>query len=84
MQLCRISLLLPCFLAALHVSSDVITHHQKHLNCSYSFWFYSRESLSAAVMAEQFLLCHDTTCRAAKKQGNNKLILHSCILLVIL
>jgi len=49
MQLCRIHLLFPCLLFALHVSSDVIAHHQEHLNCSYSFWFYSRVS-SAAVM----------------------------------
>jgi len=39
-------------LTALHVSSDIIAHNQEHLNCSYSFWFYSRVSLSAAVMAE--------------------------------
>jgi len=52
MQLCRTSLLFPCFLVALHVSSDVIAHHQEHLNCSYSFWFYSRVSLWAAVMVE--------------------------------
>jgi len=50
MQLCTIGLLFPCFLVALHVSSDVIAHHQEHINCSYSFWFYSRVSLSAAVM----------------------------------
>ena len=56
MQLCRISLLFPCFLAALHVSSDVIAQHQEHLNCSYSFWFYSRVSLSASVMAEKELV----------------------------
>jgi len=48
MQLCRISLF-PCFLVALHVSSDVIAYHQEHLKCSDSFWFYSRVSLSAAV-----------------------------------
>jgi hypothetical protein len=54
MQLCSICLLFPCSLAALHVSSDVIAHHQEHLS-SYSFRFYSRVSLSAAVMAEQEL-----------------------------
>jgi len=27
-------------LTALHVSSDIIAHHQEHLNCNYSFWFY--------------------------------------------
>jgi len=52
MQLCRISLLFPCFLVTLHVSSDVIAHHQEHLNCSYSFWLYSSVLLSAAVMVE--------------------------------
>jgi hypothetical protein len=50
MQLCMISLLVPCSLIVLHVSSDVIAHHQEHLNCGYSFCFYSRVSLSAAVM----------------------------------
>jgi len=29
-------------LTALHVSSDIIAHHQEHINRSYSFWFYSR------------------------------------------
>jgi len=52
MQLRRISLLFPCSLATLHVSSDFIAHHQEHLNCSYSFWFYSRVSLSAVFMAQ--------------------------------
>jgi len=37
-------------LVDLHVSSDIIAHHQEHLNCSYSLWFYSRVSLLAAVM----------------------------------
>jgi len=55
MQLCGISLLFPCFLVALHVSKDVIAHHEEHLKCSYSLRFYSRVSLSAAVMIE-FLL----------------------------
>jgi hypothetical protein len=47
MQLCRI---IYCSLTALRVSSDIIAHQQEHLNCNYSFWFYSRVSLSAAVM----------------------------------
>ena len=46
MQLCRI---IYCSLTALHVSSDIFAHHQEHLNCNYSFWFYSRVSLSAAA-----------------------------------
>jgi hypothetical protein len=33
--------------AALHVSSDIFAHHQEHLNCIYSFWYYTRESLPA-------------------------------------
>jgi len=37
-------------LTAQHVSSDIITHHQELLNCNYSFWFYSRLSLPAAVI----------------------------------
>ena len=54
MQLCSI---IYCSLTALHVSSDIFARHQEHLNCNYSFWFYSRASLSAAVMA-QFPLSH--------------------------
>jgi len=46
MQLCRI---IYCSLTALHVSSDIFAHHQGHLNCNYSFWLYSRVSLSAAA-----------------------------------
>jgi len=49
MQLRRI---ICCSLTALHVSSDIFAHHQEHLNCIYSFWFYSRVWLSAAVMAQ--------------------------------
>jgi hypothetical protein len=63
-QLCRMSLLFPCFLAAQRVLSDVIARHQEHLSCSYSFWFYSRVLLSAAVMAEyaeyEFLCSRDS------------------------
>jgi hypothetical protein len=39
-------------LAAQHVSSDIIAHYQELLNCNYSYWFYSRLSLPAAVMAK--------------------------------
>jgi hypothetical protein len=61
MQLCRI---IYCSLTALHVSSDIIAHHQEHLNRIYSFWYYSRVSWPAAVMDElelQFQLIHDTS-----------------------
>jgi hypothetical protein len=44
-QLCRI---IYFSLTALHVSSNIFAYHQEHLNCNYSFWFYSRVSLSAA------------------------------------
>ena len=44
MQLCR---LIYCSLIALHVSSDVFAHHQEHLNCIYSFWYYPRMSMPA-------------------------------------
>jgi hypothetical protein len=46
------NLLLHCSLTAQHFSSDIIAHHQELLNCNYSFWFYSRLSLPAAVMDE--------------------------------
>jgi hypothetical protein len=48
-QLCRI---MYCSLSVLHVSSGIIARHQEQLNCIYSFWFYSRVSLSTAVMAQ--------------------------------
>ena len=50
MELCRI---IYYSLAALRVSSDIFAHHQEHLNCIYSFWFYSRVSLSASVSCQQ-------------------------------
>jgi hypothetical protein len=60
MQLCK---LIYCSLSALHVSSDIFAHHQEHLNCIYSFWFYSRVSSSAAVVdqtRQQFInTCDD-------------------------
>jgi len=49
MQLCRI---IYCSLTALHVSNDIFAHHQEHLNCIYSFWYYSRMSLPADVKVE--------------------------------
>jgi len=52
MQLCRTILLFHCFLTAVRFSSDIIAHNQEHLNCNYSFWFYSRLLLPAAVMVE--------------------------------
>jgi len=47
MQLCRI---IYYSLAALRVSSDIFAHHQEHLNCFYSFWYYTRMSLPAGIM----------------------------------
>ena len=35
-----------------HVSSDTFAYHQEHLNCMYSFWYYSRVSLPAGIEAE--------------------------------
>jgi len=49
MQVCRI---MYCSLTALHVSSDILAYHQEHLNCIYSFWYYSRMWLPAGVMDE--------------------------------
>jgi hypothetical protein len=50
-------------LAAVHVSSDIFAHHQEHLNCIYSFWYYTRMSLPVGIMGElerQFQHSHDT------------------------
>jgi hypothetical protein len=44
MQLYRI---IYCSLTVLHVSSDIFAHHQEHLNCIYSVWYYSRMSWPA-------------------------------------
>ena len=58
MQLCRI---IYCSLTALHVSSDIFAHLQEHLNSNYSFWFYSRVSLSAAVSSRHTIKMFDST-----------------------
>jgi hypothetical protein len=47
MQLCSI---IHYSLTALHVSSDISAHHQEHINCIYSFWYYTRMSWLAGVM----------------------------------
>jgi hypothetical protein len=49
MHLCRV---IYRSLTAVHVSSDVFAHHQEHLNCIYSFWYYSHMWLPAGVMDE--------------------------------
>jgi hypothetical protein len=46
MQLCRA---IYCSFTALHVSSYIFAHYQEDLNYNYSFWFYSRVSLSVAA-----------------------------------
>jgi hypothetical protein len=45
MQLCRI---IYYSLAAVHVSSDIFSHHQEHL--CYSFWYYTRMSLPVGTL----------------------------------
>jgi len=52
MQLCRI---IYYSLAALHVSSDIFAHHQEHLNCIYSFWYYTRMSLPGALRTKFYM-----------------------------
>ena len=47
LQLCRI---IYYSLAALRVSSDIFAHHEEHLNCFYSFWYYTRTSLPAGIL----------------------------------
>jgi hypothetical protein len=69
MQHCRI---IYCSLAALHFSSDIFAHHQEHLNCIYSLWYYTRESLPAGFMGElqltsQFQLFHETSWQRPKE-----------------
>ena len=45
MQLCRIIYCSTCF-------ERYIAQHQEHLNCMYSFWYYSHASLPAGIGAE--------------------------------
>ena len=54
MQQCRI---IYGSLAALHVSSDTFAHHQEHLNCIYSLWYYTHMLLPAGIMGTS---SHDT------------------------
>jgi hypothetical protein len=49
--------------------SDIIAHHQEHLNCIYNFWIYSRLS-SAAVMAHGSAM---TTADNDTREENQKL-----------
>jgi len=62
MQLCRI---IYCSLTALHVSSDIFAHHQKHLNCIYSFWYCPRASLPAAASCQHTNATQDTIRQCA-------------------
>ena len=58
------NLLFHCSLTAQYVSSDIIPHRHELLNCKYSFWFYSRLSLPAAVMSEwELLMMSDNIAR---------------------
>jgi len=49
MQLCRI---IYYSLAALHVSNDIFAHHQEHLNCIYSFWYYICMLLPGGILGD--------------------------------
>jgi hypothetical protein len=49
MQLCRV---IYYFLVALHVSSEIFAHHQEHLICVYSFWYYTCMLLPFGIMGE--------------------------------
>jgi len=37
---------------SVHVSSDIFAHHQEHLNCIYSIWYYIRMLLPVSIMGE--------------------------------
>jgi hypothetical protein len=59
MQLCWI---VYYSLTALHVSSNIIAHHQEHLNCNYRFWFYSRVSSGTVMTAtDPFIVLDNVT-----------------------
>jgi len=55
MQQCRV---IYCSLASLHVSSDTFARHQEHLNCIYSFWYYTRGLLPAGNNPRVYLDIH--------------------------
>jgi len=60
MQLCRI---MYCSLTALHVSRDIFDHNQEHLNCMYSFCYYSQVSLPVGIESEyDFLFSLEVGC----------------------
>jgi len=61
MHLCGI---ICCFLATLHVSSNIFAHNQEHQNCVYSFRYYSRMSLPAGVTDELELRSNSSVTRA--------------------
>jgi hypothetical protein len=51
-------------LAPLHVSSDIFAYHQEHLNCIYSFWYYTHVLLPVGIMGElerEFQHSHNTS-----------------------
>jgi len=82
MQLCRI---IYCSLTAVHVSSDIFAHHQEHLNCMYSFWYYSHVSLPADIEAEyKIIFSLDISRYFRSSLGASKLfvqllVLFSCV-----
>jgi hypothetical protein len=49
MQLCRIIFY---SFAAVHISNNIFAHHQDHVNCVYSFWYYTRMLLLVGIMGE--------------------------------
>jgi hypothetical protein len=56
-------------------------HHQEHLNCIYSLWYYTLESLPAGFMEElklasQFQLSHETS----SSSGASKMYLQPLVL----
>ena len=59
MQMCRI---IYYSLAVLHVSSDIFARNQKHQNCIYSFWYYTRMLLPVGIIGElelAYMYCGD-------------------------
>jgi hypothetical protein len=74
MQLCRITYF---SLATLHASSDIFAHYQEHLNCIYSFWYYTRMPLPVGIMGElKLLFCSSSR---ASKLYLQLLVLHTYV-----
>jgi hypothetical protein len=55
----QLFMIIYCSSTALHVLSNIFAHHQEHLTCIYSFWYYSSMFLLAGVMSSNLSMTTD-------------------------